>query len=170
MIAPLIKSGIQTENSDIRAHVSVVGKCVYVFQTKNGVKAARMSRSIKEGGQPGYRGRTFRGVTVPWRSVEGIKRITHNNWSEWGRFSPSLDTSQKGKLAVEFVQCVLKGGAFPFWITAEEDNRREIQISGTDLIVDSKIRIQVKCDYEAGEGGTGNLFLQTAECNPFKKY
>ena len=37
------------------------------------------------------------------------------------------------------------------------------------IVVNGKWRIQVKCDYDAGPGGTGNLFLQTAECNPLKQ-
>ena len=43
----------------------------------------------------------------------------------------------------------------------------------TDLLVTASLRIQVKCDYRGGPrelGGSGNLFLQTHECNPLRRH
>ncbi len=86
---------------------------------------------------------------------------------QWETFTPELTTSQKGKLAVRVVCYLMKVGRFPLWINAEESQDREVQISGADIVVCCNRRVQVKCDYYAGpRPGTGNLFLQKAECNP----
>jgi hypothetical protein len=48
-----------------------------------------------------------------------------------------------------------------------------MQFEGLDIVVATRVRIQVKLDFRGGErelGGTGNLFLQTAECNPTRSY
>ena len=57
-----------------------------------------------------------------------------------------------------------------FWLDAAEDERENVQIQGTDILVFSRKRVQVKCDYRCGDRplGTGNVFLQRAERNPLK--
>ena len=58
----------------------------------------------------------------------------------------------------------------PLKVSVVAENTKQ-QIDGTDLVVDSKLRIQVKCDFRGGNkdlGGTGNLYLQVAEANPNK--
>jgi len=63
-------------------------------------------------------------------------------------------------------------GMFPLWARAKESDLAKLQIEGTDVLLVGEWRIQVKCDFYAGDGShpsaTGNLFLQTAELNPFK--
>jgi hypothetical protein len=79
-------------------------------------------------------------------------------------------TGTKGQKAVYVVHEMLKRGLIPIKQNIETITEQDMQISGTDIIVHSNIRIQVKCDWKAGTkelGGTGNLFIQTAECNPF---
>jgi hypothetical protein len=164
----LFESGIQTENSDIRAHVSVVGKSIYVFPTVNGIAAMESCQNIKEAGQPGVAGVTGKGKAVPWQSIAGIRKLQYHSWPRWGEFDRVLSTSQKGKLAVECVIASMKIGRFPFWLDAAEDSRENIQVAGTDIVVFCKKKIQVKCDYYCGDGGTGNIFLQFAERNPLK--
>jgi hypothetical protein len=44
----------------------------------------------------------------------------------------------------------------------------EFQVRGVDLVLARRVTIQVKCDYNAGNAGTGNLYIQTKECNLFK--
>lgn len=51
----------------------------------------------------------------------------------------------------------------------------DMQVSGLDMIVAGKARLQVKCDFYGGEkrfnpNCTGNLYLQVAELNPLKAY
>jgi hypothetical protein len=48
---------------------------------------------------------------------------------------------------------------------------KSMQIDGSDIVVSNRVHIQVKCDFDAGQkllGGTGNLFIQESECNPFR--
>jgi len=57
--------------------------------------------------------------------------------------------------------------------TVQEINERMMQISGIDVTMQDNMKIQVKMDYNGGDkrlGGTGNLYLQTAECNPYRRY
>ena len=72
------------------------------------------------------------------------------------------------------MQCVtqaMKLGRFPVWFDAIEDTRDYVQLAGTDMLVFVKKRVQVKCDYTAGDKplGSGNLYLQKAERNPLKR-
>ena len=49
----------------------------------------------------------------------------------------------------------------------------DLQINGVDIVINMNTKIQVKCDYRGGPkayGGTGNLYLQVRECNPFGKH
>jgi len=58
------------------------------------------------------------------------------------------------------------------WINAKESEQKDVQLRGTDILVACNKRIQVKCDYRSGKkpNGTGNLFLQKSERNPFKRF
>lgn len=168
----LVEHGIQTENSDIRCHVAPGTRNIFVFQTApallllDGIPPSR----VRTASQPGVRGITARGAVVPWEDIPGIRRIQWRTVEWWTWFHKDQSTSEKGRHAVEVVQHLLGAGRFPLWCGDVDESRdRTIQIAGTDIVVNGKWRIQVKCDYDAGPGGTGNLFLQTAECNPLKQ-
>jgi hypothetical protein len=164
---PLSQYGIHTEQSDIRAHVSVINQSVYVFPTSAGVAAVREHNPpIRSATQPGVMGSTAEGWLVRPEWINGLQIIKPKR-IQWETFTPELTTSQKGKLAVRVVCYLMKVGRFPLWINAEESQDRDVQLSGADIVVCCKRRVQVKCDYYAGpRPGTGNLFLQKAECNP----
>ena len=164
----LFEYGIQTEASDIRAHVSVVSRTVYVFPTRNGIEAIREhSPRLADATQPGVRGVTGRGWLVPIAHVRDLRAISFPTWPRWGEFhEPDLSTKAKGDLASQCVLDLMACGQFPFWVEAFEDDRREVQLAGTDITVFVRKRVQVKCDARAG--ATGNLFLQQAERNPLK--
>ncbi len=71
---------------------------------------------------------------------------------------------------MEITKRLLKCGLISVPINIVEINDEQMQVNGTDIYVSAKIKIQVKCDYNAGHieyGGTGNLFLQISECNLF---
>lgn len=173
----LFPHGIQTENSDIRAHVSVVCKRIFVFQTKNAVQVIRdlapqhpeWTRTAK---QKGIAGITARGYAVPIEFVQDVRSIAMDPaWSGWGSWTQDLSTSERGEKAVKCVCGAIKRGLFPFWLDGQEDRRENIQIKGTDIVIFARKKIQVKCDFTAGPkhfGGSGNLFLQTSERNPLK--
>jgi len=96
-----------------------------------------------------------------------------------GNIDYSASTSVKGEWAVQVVRKLLQYGYFPLWGNTEIIDDLDIQIKGIDVIVTTRARIQVKCDFDGGEPRrpgpigqriTGNLFLQVAECNPFQAH
>ena len=176
----LVDYGIQTEQSDLRAHVCVNARCVYVYPTKKGIEAIASGQYRKvPASQPGATFITAEGFLVPPMSIWGCMPIN----AQWAidRVGPvafSDSTTRKGEWAVKVVRKLLKFGRFPMWGNTEIIDDLDIQVQGIDLIVTSRARIQVKCDYEGGEPVrtgktgervTGNLFLQVSECNPFKR-
>lgn len=177
----LFASGIQTEDSDIRAHVSFCNNTVYIFETQCGRDAIeRIKPEEADASQIGVEGRTGRGWKVPIKEIAGMRAIKPSLWEGWERWNHDLllvpmkdgkrefSTSEKGRRAVECVKYVMKHGRFPFWLDAAEDDRQCVQINGTDILVFVKKRVQVKCDARAGI--TRNLFLQNAERNPLRLY
>lgn len=170
-MSELIDYGIYQENSHIRAHVSVSARCVYVFRTQ-------VALSLVESGiypqrsayQPGVSGATALGYIVPIADMPDMRRVTWNDVAWWEYFDPEMSTTEKGALAVRVVQRTLEKGLFPLWLDLViTDAGKELDIQGTDILVRGLWRIQVKCDYNAGENGTGNLYIQTAERNPLKR-
>jgi hypothetical protein len=163
----LFEYGIHTEQSDVRAHVSVCNRTIYVFQTRNGVAAVEKHQPpLVTAGQPGVIGPTADGWLVKLEWIKDLRARRFDTWAGWGKFDQRLSTSRKGRLAVECVIAIMRLGYFPFWLDASEDDRENVQIKGTDILVFCKKRVQVKCDYMAGK--TGNIFLQHAERNPLK--
>jgi len=166
----LVNYGIQTEKSQWRAHVCFKAGYIYIFATEAGRRAlnngpeayAKQALAV---------GPTARGRKVPWQSIDGIREIP---------IPPDImaanvieedeeDTTIKGQLAVAIFMDTMyqaHGTLLPMC----EVTDMAAQIEGTDIRIDGK-RIQVKCDYPGGRkpNGTGNLFLQTHECNPFRK-
>jgi len=111
------------------------------------------------------------GYEVPWAAIPNIKRATiPDDWLTG--FEETLDTSEKGRRAVQVVSRLLQKGRFPLWTEGEEIRDVQLQIKGTDIGVTGRWTIQVKCDYRCGEtdrGGRDYLFLQVAERNPLRK-
>lgn len=167
----LVRYGIQTEQSDIRAHVSMAANKVYVYRTEDGRQLANSGKyrslPVKTQGIV-----TAEGYIIPPRDIPGCRAI---DIPEHYRNSirETDNTSEKGRKAVEIVSFLLTNGLFPIGMQPRVITETDLQIEGTDITVHAQARIQVKCDYKAGckdHGGTGNLFIQTAECNPFKQY
>jgi hypothetical protein len=172
-VPELFESGIHTENSDIRAHVSVVNRKIYVFRTPMGIAAIeRLVPEKATASQPGVGGITAQGWKLPWDAIEDIRIIHPCKWTGWALFRETMTTTEKGRLAVQCVQYAMKCGRFPLWVCSDEDDRESVQIKGTDILLFCRKRIQVKCDWRCGErpAGTGNLFLQCAERNPLRRY
>lgn len=174
--AELFQSGIQTENSDIRVHVGVLARACYVFPTKEGLRVIEQFRPpLKTASQEGVVGVTAQGYPCKLEWFLGLKIIRLRSWPEsiWAGWTPQLSTSEKGDRAVSLVCELLSRGAIPIAVHAHDDERKSVQISGTDIVIYARKRIQVKCDYRCGNGHpncTGNLFLQIAERNPLKRY
>jgi len=169
----LVGYGIQTDGSHYRAHVGYVAQHVYIFPTKNGLRALEeydyMERSVKTRDIE-----TARGFAVPISHIEGIQEIliplvVLAKYMIESYFATGI----KGGLATEMVAEMLRRGLIPLPVLANLADGIDLQIAGTDIIIASSLHMQVKLDYKAGDrkyGGTGNLFLQVAECNPFRQY
>jgi hypothetical protein len=171
----MVEYGIQNEQSDIRAHVSVVNQGIYVFQTKDAlaaIKDGRFDRIVKNS-QPGVDYDTCEGWIMPITAF-GDLRFVHSQcfpWKQYFSCEQTMTTTEKGKSAVLCVCAAMWAGRFPFWIKGKEENNKEVQIQGIDIIVNAQNRIQVKCDWRSGSpNGTGNIYLQKAECNPLKNF
>lgn len=165
----LIEYGIHTEDSDIRAHCSPSTMKVYVYRTKAGLEAlSKKEYKVKPAFQPGVSGPTATGWLVPPGDIPGLRTIPLGpTW--WKKFHKEDSTSNKGKAAVELVVELLKIGHFPLWISAGESSDSDVQIKGTDIVIFARKKIQVKCDWHAGDPSkSGCLFLQQSERNPLK--
>ena len=161
----LYEYGIQTEHSDIRAHVSPLDKTVYVFKTKAGLDAIEEHKPpLKPAWQLGVTGKTADGWPVKIGWIRDVRHCRFESWPRWSECNESLPPGKKGSLAVACVLEMMKLGRFPLWINASEDDNKDIQIQGTDILVFCHQRIQVKCDFPSAR--TGNLYLQHAERNP----
>ena len=164
----LFEHGIWQENSDIRAHVSPANETIYVFPTRNVIKTIESIRpEVKLAGQPGVKGPTAQGYVVKISDIEDIRKVNFN-WRWWLHFDEKWSTDKKGRYAVACVRDCMRTGYFPIWFDAADDDRLNVQIAGTDMLVFCRKKIQVKCDSPAAR--TGNLFIQTAERNPLKKF
>jgi len=171
----LIDYGIQNDKSDYRAHVCVNARYVYVYKTQLALAMLAapnhfMKRDVFTGNI-----KTAIGYTVPWPLIPEIRQIEIPiTWWDKIKFDEKETTTIKGNKAVTIVKGMLKRGLFPFFAEGKEIDDIDIQIEGFDLSVFLQINIQVKCDYRGGgkagmPGTTGNLFLQIAECNPYKQ-
>ena len=172
MNTALVDYGIREERSDIRAHVCIEAKTVYVYPTRAGIVAIETG---KYRAAPAYTGtiKTAMGYLVPPAEINFCRAVPiPSRVLEKASFSPSDDTTAKGEKAVRVVCWLLRAGLFPLWVTPAFVEEAEMQIEGMDILVRMNTRIQVKCDWRGGVGlrCTGNLFLQTQECNPFGRH
>lgn len=171
-IGGLVPYGIHNEESDIRAHVGVLAGCVYVFRTADGIQAiSNYSGKPKQAFQPGVSYATALGYPIHWKNIPRILAIPCRKLIDHYNILQTDTTSIKGAKCSKVVESLIRSGYFPLPVQPEEVTSATIQRKGIDLIVEGKWRIQVKCDYRAGEGHpecTGNLYLQIAESNPLK--
>jgi len=171
----LFDYGIYTECSDVRAHVGVLAKMVFVFPTRNAISAVEEHNpKLVFGFQSGVSAPTASGWLIALELIRDLRTIpVKSNWSGWYGWTDNLSTTQKGQRAVELVLQMLRLGRLPIWLdNVEDDPRQNIQIKGTDIVVYAHKRIQVKCDFRAGPksipGCTGNIFIQKSERNPLR--
>ena len=150
----LVEYGIQTEDSDWRAHVCVNAQKVYVFPTK---LAAPLVDSGNYAHIPVYtwiRGQkiqTATGIAVPALSVPRVVPVGAKYFIEKAHFNEEDSTTIKGEKAVDVVQALLRVGWFPLpWDTSIVSDV-EMQRSGLDIVVSGRHRIQVKCDFRGGD-------------------
>jgi hypothetical protein len=166
----LIDYGIHNEASNIRAHVCVLARTVYIFPTHSAV-AIMGKYPVAFARQPGVLYPTAKGHKVPVTAIPNVRKIILSD-SRLQEFTESLPTTEKGRRAQDVIIAILKAGKFPLWFEPEIVEDADIQRQGEDLIVKGKWKIEVKCDFRGGigPGCTGNLYLQIAELNPLKHF
>jgi len=168
----LIEYGIRTEQSDYRAHVCFKVKHVYLFETKRGVEVID-NNNYKVVGVWTKGIKTAEGHAVPLGDLEhkSVKIPEELAGNDPGDTQDLYAKGRKGRAATDIVCGMLTKGIIPLPHIAKEVCEKDLQLSGCDIItISQELRIQVKCDYKGGDkhlGGSGNLFLQTKECNPF---
>jgi len=168
----LVEYGIFQDESNIHAHVGVLAKTVYVFPTHEVVELIGTGKyrevSVETDGII-----TAMGYLVPINHVPHCQAVRiPENVFRGCRFSEGDSAGLKGDKAIMVVKWLMGAGKFPIWLRPEIIEDVQMQISGTDIIVGCRARVQVKCDYRAGNGNgcTGNLFIQAAECNPQREH
>lgn len=169
----LIGYGIQTEDSDYRAHVAYGVQRVYVFPTKSGLAAIR-THSYTELPVKTRDIVTAKGYAVPISHIDGLSEVLIPlDLHQQVRIEKFMPTGEQGKLAAIIVAGMMKRSLIPLPVLVNFADDHALQVRGTDIIVNSHLHIQVKLDFRGGDrryGGTGNLFIQVAECNPFRQY
>jgi len=177
----MIAYGIQNEESDLRVHVCPLIKRVYIFPTEEGRKAIKNNDfELVQGYQQNYNEATSEGYLGSPDKIKKCAEVKIRNiaWKHV-KFNENEDTSQKGEKATRLVKNMLINGLLPLPLESKIIKNKDLQLKGTDILIKKnalkhdKLLLQIKCDYKGGRkelGGTGHLFLQTAEKNPFNKY
>lgn len=169
----LVRYGIFDEKAEVRGHVSPTTKHIYVFLPERAREAIEKKEYAKK---PAFTGRlvTAKGYCIPPEDIKGCKAypIPEDLLKE-ANFSKKDTTSEKGRKAEMIGEEMLRRGIIPAIITVNTCTDVNKQIDGVDATITVKCTYQFKCDYDAGPkmyGGSGNLYIQTEECNPFNQH
>lgn len=169
----LTNYGIEQERTDIRIHVCVRVKRLYVYSREAALLAIRTHQyAIKSAYQDGMK--TAEGYAVPWNDIADCREVwLHGSYWRVNPIRDDMSTTEKGAAAAHIVSRALQGGYVPLPMQVLEVTDRATQIDGVDLVTRCALRLQVKCDFHGGErkfGGTGNLFIQLSEANPYQRH
>lgn len=164
----LIEHGITTETAEWRCHVCFKVGVAYFFRVEDACKVLDkgIEKTVMLNGTVTGRGKLVRPEDIPGIQPVNIPRcILRRHWC-----NEDDGESLKGRMALNVCIDLL----YTSWKVKEvtEITDKGLQIKGQDLFFDSKT-MEVKCDWPGGPrelGGTGYLFLQTAERNPRKKH
>jgi len=166
----LIEHGILQDESNYRVHVGFRVGAIYVFPTESGKEAVRTGKYREvDAWQKGINYPTGKGIIPPWHEIKGCREVEiPDEVLKVADCKRDDNTSVKGQKAVAVVRSMQIMNKLPIPITITEVRNEDMQIAGVDLAT-RLVTIQVKCDFDCGDKGkkgTGNLFLQTHECNP----
>lgn len=169
MVNELVPYGIQNEKSSLRIHVCVRAGCLVIFKTsvvawlveqKSYPRKEVLTRGIV----------TAIGYTIPVEDIPDVITVNIPPALLHDDDLYSKDTGTKGTAAERLALTMIRRGWFPPETFVGLIDDEHIQIDGADIHIE--ILIQVKCDAPGGprkNGGTGNVFIQIAERNPFNK-
>jgi len=169
----LIHHGIQNEQVDLRFHVSITTKSVYIFEPRHAIAAMQTGLYINV---PVFTGnvKTATGYLIPPESIKNCRRVPiPDDLMYRAGFSKNDSTSMKGAKAEAIVNQMIRLGLISLVLDTVIITDEEMQINGSDIVADLAQSFQVKCDWKAGPkelGGSGNLFIQDTECNPLRQH
>jgi len=173
----LCKYGIFNYNATHCIHVGFKTAMLFVYDTEQMIAHINYK---KDEFQPYQKAPAFQksiqtadGFLVPY-DLFFINAINiHSIMVHYPDNEKLIDESTKSKMSINIIKTALQNNMVNFQLKAREVTDKEKQIEGQDIIIVNNIIIQVKCDWYAGpkeKGGTGNLYVQTHECNPFNKH
>lgn len=166
----LVKHGIDEDESDYRLHIGFASGKAYLFPTASGRDVLRGNPQYEtfKVSQPGVGVATGAGYKVPWKNITGCQEllIPPDALAEVC-FSRDDNPSAKGQKAITVAKELLRRGLIPLPLLAREIQEHDMQVRGKDLIVTSRLTLQVKCDYWCSQYG---ISLQTHECNPLRRH
>ena len=172
-ITTLYPHGINSEVAQWRAHVAIPCRQIFMFPTSKAISLITQNGyPLTNAYQKNITYATAQGYLIPIRDFGASLQRTPIPFDISLPTETQLeqyDTSQKGRLAANVVMLMLQRGAIAIATKWEcETPTYQQDKSGIDLIICSKILLQIKCDLKICK--TGNLYIQTAEANPLKKY
>ena len=169
----LIKYGIEDEKADYRIHICYLEGYGYFFAIKSVIwqihhflyDCVPVFSFLKDGSK--YI--SARGYKVPPLDIDNCQRIKiPDDISEKNQIWLSDSTTVKGMRAEKIARSMYERGLILIKPDVNEANVNE-QINGKDFISKS-CALQVKCDYKGGVNGTGFLYIQMEECNPYNAH
>lgn len=175
----LIEYGIRQEKTDYRIHVCGLSNVCYVFETAKMVQYLNVNEDkLRQVDVKTYGVITAKGYLVSIANFLnlGIGKEYILPSYIWKNVSEKDSEKNKGVWAVGITKKAIESNIIVFNFVVKEETNIVKQIQGQDLlIVNNELKVQVKCDFRAclkqqHERGTGNLFIQTWECNPTKQY
>jgi len=174
MNTTLLSHGIDEEISDFRVHIGIIAKQAFLFPTRR-LEELLAGNEYQEVPAMTNDLTTAMGFLIPIDDVPRLQTVSIPDYiMEQADFRDSDNTSEKGVKAVRVTKWLLANSRFRIGLNGYEVSDFDMQIDGIDITVKANIHIQVKCDWRAGSrtitGCTGNLFIETKSCNPYKMH
>ena len=155
---------------DYRIHVCFGEGMAYYYKTMEAIQVIRDGDyRLVDGYESGVNYATSKGYLVPPADIGGCKHVQiPGEWLRNLNCQENDSPEDKGSKAVRVAHGLIREGKLFLTPVRCQVTSKQEDLDGTDLRVYS--RVQVKCDWPGGVGGTGYLFIQVAECNPLKRH
>ena len=167
----LINYGITEEESDFRIHVCPKSNSLYLISTKE-LKELIKVKNYKIVSVYTNNIETAKGYLIPIKDINVLPNTLEiqlvQSWKNMKEqiSEGNLDNTEKGFIAELAARwSLISFFKIPFGLM--NDATKDEQLKGIDFKIANET-FQVKCDYNGGKKGTGNLFIQIKECNPYK--
>lgn len=158
--------GIKNEGSIARVHVCFQVRQMYSFGTAAAIVAmegCQKRLAFQEGIV------TAEGHLVRPRDILGCRQTAIPDVLMEHDPGTNGELGNKGRAALAVAMQAIRWGMVPLPLVCEEIVSVREQRNGGDICFEAGV-VQVKCDYRGGPemlGGTGHLYIQVAESNPF---